>query len=86
MISGWSLLRLLGLPAIAGGLAIALGVAPDILLVMLIATSVPTAVNGTILARQLGADAGLAANLIACQTLFAILTIPAVLWAVTLVT
>ena len=86
VISGWSLLRLLGLPAIAGGLAIALGVAPDILLVMLIATSVPTAVNGTILARQLGADAGLAANLIACQTLFAILTIPAVLWGVTLVT
>ncbi|MEM6554710.1 MAG: AEC family transporter [Pseudomonadota bacterium] len=86
VISGWSLLRLLGLPAIAGGLAIALGVTPDILLVMLIATSVPTAVNGTILARQLGADAGLAANLIACQTLFAILTIPAVLWAVTLVT
>ncbi len=83
VITSWSVLRLLGLPAIAGSLALVLGVTPEILIVMLIATSVPTAVNGTVLARQLGADAGLAANLIACQTLLAIASIPLVLWAVT---
>ncbi|MEO1552816.1 MAG: AEC family transporter [Pseudomonadota bacterium] len=86
VISAWSVLRLLGLPAIAGGLAIVLGVTPEILIVVLIATAVPTAVNGTILARQLGADAGLAANLIACQTVLAIASIPLVLWAARLVT
>lgn len=80
VVIGWSLLRLLGLPLLAGGLALALYVTPEILTVILIATAVPTAVNGTILARQLGADAGLAANLIACQTILAILTISLVLW------
>lgn len=80
VVVGWSLLRLLGLPLIAGLIAIALGVSPPILLAILIATSVPTASNGTILARQLGADAGLAANLIACQTVFSLFTISAVFW------
>ena len=80
VVAGWSLLRLLGLPLIAGLLAIALGVSPPVLLAILIATSVPTASNGTILARQLGADAGLAANLIACQTVFSLFTISAILW------
>lgn len=79
-VGSWSLLRLVGLPVVAGALAIALGISTEILLVMLIATSVPTASNGTILARQLGADANLAANLIACQTVFAIATITAILW------
>lgn len=80
VIVTWSLVRLIGLPFLAGGFAIALDVSPEILMVILIATAVPTAVNGTILARQLGADAGLAANLIACQTALAIITITAVLW------
>lgn len=76
----WSLLRLLGLPIVAGAIAIALNVSPAIILIILIATSVPTASNGTILARQLGADANLAANLIAAQTMLAIATITFVLW------
>jgi len=79
-VLGWSLLRLIGLPLIAAGLAVLLGVTPEVFMVILIATAVPTAVNGTILARQLGADAGLAANLIAAQTLLAIGTITLVLW------
>ncbi|MEM9571117.1 MAG: AEC family transporter [Pseudomonadota bacterium] len=85
-VMSWSLLRLLGLPLSAGGLALTLNVSPDVFLVILIATSVPTAVNGTILARQLGANAGLAANLIACQTFFAIGTITLMLWGAALLT
>lgn len=85
-VMSWSLLRLLGLPLSAGGLALALNVSPDVFLVILIATSVPTAVNGTILARQLGANAGLAANLIACQTFFAIGTITLMLWGAAFLT
>ena len=84
-VGAWSMLRLLGLPLLAGVFAISLGVTGPVLMAMLIATSVPTAVNGTILARQLGADAPLAANLIAAQTVLAIVTISGVLWAATVI-
>ena len=76
----WSVVRLAGLPLIAGTIAISLGLSGEVLYVILIATAVPTAVNGTILARQLGADATLAANLIAFQTIGSILSISMVLW------
>ena len=76
----WSVVRLAGLPLIAGVIAISLGLSGQVLYVILIATAVPTAVNGTILARQLGADATLAANLIAFQTIGSILSISFVLW------
>ena len=76
----WSVVRLAGLPLIAGVIAISLGLSGQVLYVILIATAVPTAVNGTILARQLGADATLAANLIAFQTIGSILSISVVLW------
>lgn len=76
----WSVVRLAGLPLIAGMIAISLGLSGQVLYVILIATAVPTAVNGTILARQLGADATLAANLIAFQTIGSILSISVVLW------
>ena len=84
-VGAWSMLRLLGLPLLAGLFALGLGVTGPVLMAMLIATSVPTAVNGTILARQLGADAPLAANLIAAQTVLAIITISAVLWFATVI-
>lgn len=76
----WSMVRLVGLPLIAGLIAVSLGLSGQILYVILIATAVPTAVNGTILARQLGADATLAANLIAFQTIGSIVSISVVLW------
>ena len=76
----WSLFRLIGLPALAMGLGIAFKLPSDILLVVLIATAVPTAANGTILARQLGADATLAANLIAIQTVIASATVAIGFW------
>ena len=77
---GWSLLRLLGLSLLAGLFAIWLGVTPTVLMAILIATAVPTASNGTILARQLGADASLAANLIVVQTVLSAMTISGVFW------
>lgn len=77
---GWSLLRLLGLPMIACGVAMLFGVPSEVFLVVMIATAVPTASNGAILARQLGGDAKLAANLIALQTVLAAFSIPAILW------
>ncbi len=76
----WSALRLIGLPVIAVLLGLALQLSPQILLIILISTAVPTAANGAILARQLGADANLAANLIANQTVLALLTIAAGFW------
>lgn len=78
----WSLLRLIGLPALAMALGLVLNLPSDILLVVFITTAVPTAANGTILARQLGADATLAANLIASQTVLAIATIAVGFWII----
>lgn len=83
---GWSLLRLVGLPLLAGLFAISLGISTPVLMAILIATAVPTAANGTILARQLGADASLAANLIAIQTLLSLVTVSVVLWCAGVVT
>ena len=45
-----------------------------------IAAATPTATNGYILARQLGGDAPLSANLIALQTVLAAATMPTVFW------
>jgi predicted permease len=78
LVLGWSTFRLFGLPLLAGGIALALGVTPEIFLVILIATAVPTASNGAILARNLGGDATLAANLIAVQTILAIVSVMAI--------
>ncbi len=80
VIAGWSLLRLLGLPVFAGLSAYLLGVPGPIFFIIILATAVPTASNGAILARQLGGDARLAANLIAYQTLMAMITLTGALW------
>ncbi len=80
VILAWSSLRLLGLPLAAGAIAYGLGILPELLLIVLIATAVPTASNGAILARQLGGDATLAANLIAFQTILSMISIAMILW------
>lgn len=76
----WSFVRLLGLPVIAVGLALAFRLPPEQVVVIAIATATPTATNGYVLARQLGGDAPLSANLIATQTVLAALTMPLVYW------
>ena len=74
------MVRLLGLPLVAGAIAFALGIPAGIFLVVLIAPAVPTASNGAILARKFDSDAALAANLIAFQTVLALASFAAVLW------
>lgn len=76
----WSLLRLLLMPVLAIGIAVHLGVTGVSLAVLAIAAGTPTATNGYILARQLGGDAPFMANLIATQTVLAIVTLPLIMW------
>jgi len=72
----WSLIRLLGLPLIALGFGLLLNLPPLHILIAVICTATPTATNCYILAKQLGGDAPLSANLIAVQTVLSALTMP----------
>ena len=78
----WSLVRLLGLPAVTLMVGYAIGLTGTPLAIALICAATPTATNSYILARELGGDAPLAANLIAVQTVLAMLTMP-LLWLLT---
>ena len=75
----WSIVRLVGMPVIAAAIAVAFGLTGLPLAIVIICSGVPTATTGYILARQLGGDAALSANLIAMQTVLAIITLP-VIW------
>lgn len=77
----WALVRLIGLPIIAICAAFAFGLTGTSLFIVLICASTPTAISGFILSRELGGDAPLSANLIAVQTLLAMVTMP-LLWFV----
>jgi hypothetical protein len=48
--------------------------------VAVIAGAVPTASSSYVLARQMGGDAPLMANLITIQVIAAIITLPAMIW------
>ena len=72
-------LKLAVMPAIAIALAVWFGLSGPALLVVAIASSVPSAPGAYILARQMGGDAPLYAHILTMQTLIALLTIPAVL-------
>ncbi len=72
----WSLVRLLVLPALVLGIGLAIGLNGLPLAIALICAATPTAPNSFVLARELGGDAALAANLIALQTLLALITLP----------
>ena len=48
--------------------------------VAVIAAAVPTAASSFILARQMGGDATLMANLITVQVLLAVVTLPLMMW------
>ncbi|WP_029029596.1 AEC family transporter [Salinarimonas rosea] len=68
--------KMLLLPVVAVTLARLFGVFGDDLVVVAIASSVPTASGGYILAKQMGGDAPLMAEIITLQTLAAMLTMP----------
>lgn len=74
----WSGVRLIGMPLVTLGIGLAFGVSGLPLAIALLCAATSTAPNSYVLARELGGDAALAANLIAVQTLGAALTLPLV--------
>jgi predicted permease len=72
-------LKLIVLPVVATGLAWALGVDGSDRTVAVIAASVPTASAAYVLARQLGGNAPLMAEILTLQTLLALATMPVML-------
>jgi len=75
-------LKLVVFPALIIGLASAFGVTGIQLGYVALCAAVPTALNGYLLARQLGGDAELYAAVTTVQTALSFFTIPAVLWTV----
>ncbi|MDR6660436.1 AEC family transporter [Tardiphaga sp. 1201_B9_N1_1] len=69
-------LKLAVMPLIAMGLGIAFGLSGTNLAVVVCCASVPSASNGYILARQMGGDAPLLAQILTIQTTLAVLTMP----------
>jgi len=69
-------LKLAILPVVLCGLAYALGVRGEELVYLALCGAVPTAMNGYMLARQLGGDAEFYAAVTTLQTMIAVLTIP----------
>jgi malonate transporter len=79
----WSVIRLAGLPLLTLGAGLILGLQGLPLAIAILCAATPTAPNSYVLARELGGDAPLAANLIAVQTVLAMLTLP-LAWALIL--
>lgn len=69
-------LKLVGMPALAIGLGLAFGLSGMNLAVVATCASVPTASNAYVLARQMGGDAPLFAQILTLQTIAAALTMP----------
>ena len=63
------------------GLALLFGISGQVLVLLGICGSVPTALNGYLLARQMGGDAPIYAAIATLQTAFSFLSIPAVIAA-----
>ncbi len=69
-------LKLVVMPAVAIGLALACGLSGPNLIVVVCCTAVPAASNSYVLAQQLGGYAPLMAQIITVQTVFAAVTMP----------
>jgi len=69
-------MRLIIMPLIGAVYAAAFGLSGDVLSIAVIALSVPAAANAYLLAKQLGGDANLMAELITMQTIGAAITMP----------
>lgn len=72
-------LKLLLMPALMLGIGLALGVGGGELAYLVLCGAVPTAMNGFMLARQLGGDAEYYATVTTIQTALAVFTMPAML-------
>ena len=75
-----SILKLAVMPALVAAGALMLGVTGATKTAVLICAAVPGASSSYILARQLGGDAPLMANITTAQTLAAMVTMPIMLW------
>jgi predicted permease len=73
------LLKLIAMPAIAISYALMFGLSGVNLAVVAVSASVPAASNAYILAKQLGGDAPLIAQILTLQTLLAALTMPVII-------
>jgi predicted permease len=76
-------LKLVVMPAIAIGIALTLGLTGANLAVIACCTAVPAASNSYVLARQLGGDAPLMAQIITIETILAAATLPVAIALVT---
>ena len=74
-------LKLVFMPLVMTGAAYALGLRGEQLLTIAMGASVPTAMNGYVLAKQMGGDAPLYAAVATLQTIASFFTIPMVLTA-----
>ncbi len=72
-------LKLAVMPALAIGLGYAFGLSGMNLAVVATCASVPTASNAYVLARQMGGDAPLFAQILTQQTILAAMTMPIVI-------
>jgi malonate transporter len=75
-----TLLRLGVMPAITFGLCNAIGLHGMPLQVAMLCVAAPVATSSYILARQLGGDARLMANIVTLTTLLSLVTIPLTIW------
>jgi hypothetical protein len=75
-----ALLRLLGMPALMFSGCLLFGVDGLPRSVAMLAAAVPTAAASFVLARQMGGDAPLMANLITLQVIMAVVTLPLIIW------
>ena len=73
------LMKLIVMPVFVAAWALAFGITGMALQTALVCAAVPTAMNGFLLARQMGGDAELFAATVTVQTIFSFLTIPFVL-------
>ena len=76
-------LKLVLMPLIAVGLALSFGLSGSGLAIVAICSAVPTSPSAYVLARQMGGDAPLLAQIIALQTVLAALTMPIAIALVT---
>ncbi len=75
-----TVIKLLFTPLLAAGLALAFDITGTQFIIMVIAASVPTAVNGYILARAMGGDTELYAATSTAQVLISFITMPIVIY------
>lgn len=73
-------LKLLVMPVLMGGILTVLGVTGVPLAVALLCAAVPTGSGSYVLARQMGGDAPMVANMLTLQVVASVLTIPLVLY------